>query len=47
VELVVEMMSDGVLPHQDLWVVFPTGRMASAKARAIVDDVHGLLAKDT
>jgi DNA-binding transcriptional LysR family regulator len=44
---VVEVMSDWVLPNQDLWAVFPTGRMASAKARAFVDYVQGLLAKDT
>ena len=42
---VVEVMSDWVLPNQDLWAVFPTGRMASAKARAFVDYVQGLLAK--
>ncbi|MGF6207216.1 LysR family transcriptional regulator [Pseudomonas frederiksbergensis] len=42
---VVEVMSDWTLPNQDLWAVFPTGRMASAKARAFVDYVQALLAK--
>ncbi|WP_282412748.1 LysR family transcriptional regulator [Pseudomonas sp. PS01299] len=37
------VMSDWVLPDQDLWAVFPTGRMVSAKARAFVDYVQGLL----
>jgi DNA-binding transcriptional LysR family regulator len=40
-----EVMKDWTLPNQDLWAVFPTGRMASAKARAFVDYVQGLLAK--
>lgn len=44
---VVEVMSDWALPNQDLWAVFPTGRMASAKARAFVDYVQGLLAKES
>jgi len=44
---VVEVMSDWVLPNQDLWAVFPTGRMASAKARAFVDYVQVLLAKES
>lgn len=39
-----EVMSDWALPNQDLWAVFPTGRMASAKARAFVDYVQGLMA---
>ncbi|MDB5981009.1 MAG: putative LysR-family regulatory protein [Pseudomonas sp.] len=34
------------LPGVDLWAVFPTGRMASAKARAFVTYVEQLLAKD-
>lgn len=29
---------------RDLWAVFPTGRMTSAKARAFVEYVEGLLA---
>jgi DNA-binding transcriptional LysR family regulator len=42
--VVKEVMSDWALPNQDLWAVFPTGRMASAKARAFVDYVQGLMA---
>ncbi|MGE8144703.1 LysR family transcriptional regulator [Pseudomonas frederiksbergensis] len=41
---VVEVMSDWALPNQDLWAVFPTGRMASAKARAFADFVQALMA---
>lgn len=41
-----EVMTDWTLPNQDLWAVFPTGRMASAKARAFVEYVQGLLAKE-
>ncbi|MFJ2713155.1 LysR family transcriptional regulator [Pseudomonas sp. NPDC087346] len=37
------VMSDWTLPDMDLWAVFPTGRMASAKARAFVEYVQGLL----
>ncbi|QBX40574.1 LysR family transcriptional regulator [Pseudomonas fluorescens] len=37
------VMNDWVLPDQDLWAVFPTGRMVSAKAQAFVDYVQGLL----
>ncbi|MNL32877.1 LysR substrate binding domain protein [compost metagenome] len=40
-----EVMSEWTLPNQDLWAVFPTGRMASAKARAFVEYVRGLLNK--
>ncbi|MEJ5058308.1 MULTISPECIES: LysR family transcriptional regulator [unclassified Pseudomonas] len=40
-----EVMPDWTLPDQDLWAVFPTGRMASAKARAFVEYVQGLLTK--
>ncbi|WP_367256357.1 LysR family transcriptional regulator [Pseudomonas sp. stari2] len=39
------VMSDWVLPKQELWAVFPTGRMASAKARAFVEYVQGLLVR--
>jgi DNA-binding transcriptional LysR family regulator len=42
-----EVMKDWTLPNQDLWAVFPTGRMASAKARAFVQYVQELLAKET
>ncbi|MGO4311310.1 LysR family transcriptional regulator [Pseudomonas sp. KB_15] len=38
-----EAMKDWTLPNLDLWAVFPTGRMASAKARAFVEYVQGLL----
>lgn len=41
-----EVMSKWTLPKQDVWAVFPTGRMASAKARAFVEYVRGLLAKE-
>ncbi|KAA0996376.1 LysR family transcriptional regulator [Pseudomonas sp. ANT_J12] len=44
---VVEVMSDWTLPNQDLWAVFPTGRMASAKARAFADYVQALMAKES
>ncbi|RON49727.1 LysR family transcriptional regulator [Pseudomonas frederiksbergensis] len=44
---VVEVMSDWALPNQDLWAVFPTGRMASAKARAFADYVQALMAKES
>ncbi|MFJ3370056.1 LysR family transcriptional regulator [Pseudomonas sp. NPDC086251] len=40
------VMTDWTLANQDLWAVFPTGRMASAKARAFVEYVQGLLAKE-
>jgi DNA-binding transcriptional LysR family regulator len=39
-----ETMKEWTLPNLDLWAVFPTGRMASAKARAFVEYVQGLLA---
>lgn len=41
-----EVMGDWAQPNLELWAVFPTGRMASAKARAFVDYVQGLLAKE-
>ena len=41
-----EVMRDWTLPNQDLWAVFPTGRMASAKARAFAEYVQGLLVKE-
>jgi DNA-binding transcriptional LysR family regulator len=40
------VLEDWDLPGVDLWAVFPTGRMASAKARAFVTYVEQLLAKD-
>ncbi|MDB5997752.1 MAG: transcriptional regulator [Pseudomonas sp.] len=39
------VMKDWSLPNLDLWAVFPTGRMASAKARAFVEYVQGVLVK--
>lgn len=41
-----EVMTQWTLPVQELWAVFPTGRMASAKARAFVEYVQGLLVKE-
>lgn len=38
------VLEDWQLPARDLWAVFPTGRMASAKARAFVEYVERLLA---
>jgi DNA-binding transcriptional LysR family regulator len=40
-----EVMRDWTLPNLDLWAVFPTGKMASAKARAFVKYVQGLLVR--
>jgi DNA-binding transcriptional LysR family regulator len=37
------VMGDWRLPDQDLWAVFPTGRMVSAKARAFVEYMENLL----
>ena len=39
------VLTDWQLPPQKLWAVFPTGRQASAKARAFVDYVEGLLGR--
>jgi len=36
------VLTDWHLPARDLWAVFPTGRMASAKARAFVEYVERL-----
>lgn len=41
---VLPVLEDWDLPGVDLWAVFPTGRMASAKARAFVSYVEQLLA---
>ncbi|EJN28143.1 LysR family transcriptional regulator [Pseudomonas sp. GM80] len=43
---VVPVMREWTLPDQDLWAVFPTGRMASAKARAFVEYLTWLLAQN-
>jgi len=40
------VMHDWTLPDLDLWAVFPTGRMASAKARAFVEYVQGVLVSE-
>ena len=40
---VVPLLGDWQLPPLDLWAVFPTGRLASAKARAFVDFVAALM----
>ncbi|QJI38565.1 LysR family transcriptional regulator [Pseudomonas sp. ADAK13] len=40
---VVAVLGDWTLPELDLWAIFPTGRMASAKARAFVDFVEHLM----
>jgi DNA-binding transcriptional LysR family regulator len=34
------VLDDWTLPPIDLWVVFPTGRQATAKARAFADFVE-------
>lgn len=41
---VVAVLQDWKLPALDLWAIFPSGRMASAKARAFVDYVEQLIA---
>lgn len=41
---VVSVLNDWSLPGLDLWALFPTGRMASAKARTFVTFVEDLLA---
>lgn len=40
---VVRVLQDWELPAIDLWAVFPTGRLASAKARAFADFVSAAL----
>lgn len=39
------VLDDWALPPVDLWAVFPTGRLASAKARAFADYVESILAE--
>jgi DNA-binding transcriptional LysR family regulator len=41
---VISVLNDWSLPGVDLWALFPTGRMASAKARAFVAFVEQVLA---
>lgn len=38
-----QVLEDWSLPPVDLWAVFPTGRMVSAKARAFVDFIERVL----
>jgi DNA-binding transcriptional LysR family regulator len=38
------VLQEWTLPSIDLWAVFPTGRRASAKARAFVAFIEGFLA---
>ena len=40
---VCRVLSDWELPHLDLWAVYPSGRMASAKARAFAAFVEKIL----
>ncbi|MFZ4966870.1 LysR family transcriptional regulator [Pseudomonas sp. Mn2068] len=40
---VVPVLDDWELPEMDLWAIFPTGRMASAKARAFIAYVEQLM----
>jgi DNA-binding transcriptional LysR family regulator len=42
--IVESVLDDWVLPAVDLWAVFPTGRQASAKARAFADFIEGQMA---
>jgi len=44
---VVGVLDDWDIPGIDLWALFPTGRMASAKARAFVTFVEEALANST
>jgi DNA-binding transcriptional LysR family regulator len=40
---VLRVLEDWMLPDIDLWAVFPTGRLASAKARAFADFVKTII----
>lgn len=42
---VVRLLEPWVLPPIDLWAVFPTGRLASAKARQFAGFVEAVLAQ--
>ncbi|WP_412066264.1 LysR family transcriptional regulator [Rhizobium sp. SYY.PMSO] len=42
---VVRLLEDWELLPLDLWAVFPTGRLASAKARAFADFVEGFMSR--
>lgn len=41
-----EVLSDWILPPMGLWAVYPSGRLASAKARAFVEFVQAVLHAD-
>lgn len=41
---VMPVLADWALPPLDLWAVFPTGRLASAKARAFADFMNEVMA---
>jgi DNA-binding transcriptional LysR family regulator len=41
------ILEDWNLPPIDLWAVFPTGRLASAKARAFADFAGSIAAKQS
>jgi DNA-binding transcriptional LysR family regulator len=43
---VVAVLQDWTLPPMELWAVFPTGRTASAKARAFVTFIEAALNAD-
>jgi DNA-binding transcriptional LysR family regulator len=43
---VITALNDWTLPPMELWAVFPTGRRASAKARAFVTFIEEALSKD-
>ncbi|MFC4278962.1 LysR family transcriptional regulator [Achromobacter aloeverae] len=40
---ILRLLEDWSLPDIDLWAVFPTGRLATAKARAFAEFVEGLM----
>ncbi len=42
---VIPVLSEWKLPNADLWALFPTGRMPTAKARAFVSWFEEILAK--
>ena len=41
------VLPDWTLPTIDLWAVFPTGRLASAKARAFAEFVQDILSVES
>jgi DNA-binding transcriptional LysR family regulator len=40
---VVPVLEDWSLPPMDLWVIYPSGRLTSTKARAFVDWFEGII----